>query len=590
MDLNNKPRQFKITGKLPTKEQINTAISTFSKKERVVFGIFVLALLVSSVALIQILNRSLMTEVPLAGGSVSEGIVGTPRFINPVLGSSPADLDMVSLIYSGLMRKNAQGVLAPDLAEKYEKSDDGLTYTFTLKEKIYFHNGEPVTANDVIFTIDRVKNSVITSPEKLNWEGITAEKQDDRTVTFTSRQPNPNLLENATLGIMPKALWENDSMELNEANTMSIGSGPYMIKDVSKESSGLINSYHLVAFDRFALGKPYLKELYFRFYPNEEEMLKALKDGEVNQVSSISPAIAETFLGEGYRIESEMLPRVFGLFFNQNQNQLFLDKDIATAINLAIDKEKIVREVLFGYGVAIEGPIPADLLPAQEEIASTEKAGRAEVVEKVRDILEKDGWADGKEGYLVKTTTAKNKKTSVTLEFSISTGNAPELVAAAELIRQNLAAVGIKVDVKTFEVGNLNQSVIRPRKYDALLFGQVINRESDLYAFWHSSQRKDPGLNVAMYTNARADGLLEDAFITIDPKRRAEKYAQFAAEIKKDVPAVFLYSPDLIYLTAKDLKGLALEHIVSPSDRFNNIYTWFTKTENVWKIFNNNRP
>ncbi|MDP9249028.1 MAG: ABC transporter substrate-binding protein [bacterium] len=586
MDLNNKTSRFN-TGKLPTKEKINAAISAFSKKERVLFGIFVVVLLISSVALIQILNKSLMTEVPLSGGSISEGIVGTPRFINPVLGSSPADLDMVSLIYSGLMRKNAQGELIPDLALTHEESDDGLTHIFTLKEKVYFHNGEPVTADDVIFTIDRVKNSIITSPEKINWEGITAEKQDDRTVTFTSRQPNPNLLENATLGIMPKALWENDSMELNEANTMPIGSGPYMIKDVSKESSGLINSYHLVAFDRFALGKPYLRELFFRFYPNEEEMITALREGKVNQVSSISPAVADTLLDEGYRVESEMLPRVFGLFFNQNQNQLFLDKDLAIAIDLAIDKEKIVREVLFGYGAAIAGPIPSDLLPAEEE-ATTEKTGRAEVIEKVRDILTKDGWADGEEGYLVKTTTTKNKKTSVTLEFSISTGNAPELVAAAELIRQDLAAVGIKVDVKTFEVGNLNQSVIRPRKYDALLFGQVINRESDLYAFWHSSQRKDPGPNVAMYTNARADSLLEDAFITIDPKLRAQKYAQFAAEVKKDAPAVFLYSPDLIYLTVKDLKGLALEHIVSPSDRFNNIYSWFTKTENVWKIFAKN--
>ena len=582
-------RQFKITGKLPTKEQINGALSSFSKKERVVFGILVLALLVSSLALIQILNKSLMTEVPLLGGRISEGIVGTPRFINPVLGSSPADLDMISLIYSGLMRKNADGTLVPDLAEKHEESDDGLTHTFTLREKIYFHNGEPVTADDVIFTIDRVKNSVITSPEKLNWENITAEKKDERTIMFTSRQPNPNLLENATLGILPKTLWENDSMELNDANTMPVGSGPYKIEDVSKKSSGVINSYRLRAFDRFALGKPYIREISFHFYTNEEEMISALRDGEVNQVSSIAPAVAETLEGENYRIESETLPRVFGLFFNQNQNQLFTDKAVTSAINLAIDKEKIVREVLHGYGITIDGPMPSSFLPESAETANAEKTGRAETLEKVRGILKKAGWTDGEEGYLVKTTTAKNKKKTITtLEFSISTGNVPELVTTAELIRQDLATVGIKVDVKTFEVGNLNQNVIGPRKYDALLFGQVINRESDLYAFWHSSQRKEPGRNVAIYTNARADSLLEDAFITLDDKRRAEKYAQFAAEVKKDVPAVFLYSPDLIYVTAKDLSGLSLKHIISPLDRFNDIYKWFTKTENVWKIFAKN--
>jgi peptide/nickel transport system substrate-binding protein len=589
MSLNNKIRQFKLAGKLPTKEQINRALFAFSKKERVVFGVLVLLLLISSAALLSILNRSLMIEVPLAGGNISEGIVGTPRFINPVLGSSPADLDMIALIYSGLMRKNSDGELVPDLAAKYEKSDDGLSYTFTLKNKIYFQNGEPVTADDVLFTIDQVKNSVITSPQKVNWEGVAAEKKDDRTIVFTLRQPNPNLLANATLGIMPKTIWAEGSPELNEANTMPVGSGPYKIEDVSKESSGVINSYHLVAFDRFALGKPYIREINFHFYPNEEEMLKALNDGEVNQVSSIAPASAENLENEGYRIESETLPRVFGLFFNQNQNQLFIDKAVTNAINLAIDKEKIVREVLRGYGTVIDGPIPSDLLPAIAEKNKTEKTVRADVLENVRDILAKDGWVDGPEGYLVKTTTAKNKKKmTATLEFSISTGNIPELVAAAELIRQDLATVGIKVEVKTFEVGNLNQSVIGPRKYDALLFGQVINRESDLYAFWHSSQRKDPGRNIAMYTNARADSLLEDAFITLDPRLRAQKYAQFAAEIKKDVPAVFLYSPDFIYITTKDLQGLSLKHIVSPSDRFNNAYKWFTKTEKVWKIFAKN--
>jgi len=143
----------------------------------------------------------------------------------------------------------------------------------------------------------------------------------------------------------------------------------------------------------------------------------------------------------------------------------------------------------------------------------------------------------------------------------------------------------MKVDVKTFEVGNLNQGIIRPRKYDALLFGQIINHESDLFAFWHSSQRKDPGLNVAMYTNAKVDKILEDAFITVDEKARIKKYVQFEDEVKKDMPAIFLYSPDFIYVVREDLQGLSLGHITSPSDRFSNIYSWYTETENVWKIF-----
>jgi len=185
-----------------------------------------------------------------------------------------------------------------------------------------------------------------------------------------------------------------------------------------------------------------------------------------------------------------------------------------------------------------------------------------------------------------KTTTDKNKKkTTTTLQFSISTGNAPELTKTAELIKQDLSAVGVKVDIKTFELGNLNQSVIRPRQYDTLLFGQIINRESDLFAFWHSSQRKDPGFNVAIYTNPRVDKILEEAFTTINEQERIKKYAQFESEIKKDMPAIFLYSPNFVYVILDELKGFSISHIISPADRFSNIYSWYTKTQDVWKIF-----
>ncbi|MEX2027934.1 MAG: hypothetical protein WD988_00350, partial [Candidatus Curtissbacteria bacterium] len=195
------------------------------------------------------------------------------------------------------------------------------------------------------------------------------------------------------------------------------------------------------------------------------------------------------------------------------------------------------------------------------------------------------GWEMGEDGILEKTKTENKKKVTTKLEFSISTGNIEELAKTAELIKQDLEAVGIRVDVKTFEIGNLNQNVIRPRSYDALLFGQIINQESDLFAFWHSSQRKDPGLNVAMYANLRVDKLLEDAFITIDKEKRIEKYLQFTEEIQKDIPAIFLYSPNFLYVVPENLKQVDVNYAISPRSRYANAYLWYTKTEKVWKVF-----
>ncbi|OGI65506.1 hypothetical protein A3A95_03120 [Candidatus Nomurabacteria bacterium RIFCSPLOWO2_01_FULL_39_18] len=577
-------RQLKIIGGLPKKREINLVFSSFSKNEWIVFVSLLVVLVFSTISILESINKSFMVRVPINGGEIVDGIVGTPRFVNPILASSPADQDLVLLVYSGLMRKNPDGTLVPDLAEKVEGSKDGLVYTFILKDNLHFHDGKPVTASDVVFTINKVKDPVIKNQHKINWDGINVEKIDEKTIRFNLKQPYASFLENATLGIMPEYLWNDSHIELNDANTNPVGSGPYRISEISKQSSGVIDYYELASFKKFALGEPYIKNMTLRFYQNEDDLVAALLAGEVDQISSITPQNAEILGEKKYQIGSSVLPRVFGLFFNQNQNQLFIDKTITSAIDRAIDKDRIVREVLSGYGTAIDDPIPPNMIQYQK-LSEKSNMPREEILQKIQDDLSRSGWKKNEEGFLEKTTTTKGKKTTVPLSFSISTGNAPELAKTAELIKKDLSMIGMKVEIKTFEIGNLNQSVIRPRKYDTLLFGEIINHESDLFAFWHSSQRKDPGLNVAMYTNAKVDKILEDAFITTDEASRIKKYVQFEEEIKKDMPAVFLYSPDFIYTVSKKLKGLDIDSITTPRDRFLNVYSWYIDTEGVWKIF-----
>lgn len=576
----------KIIDRLPEKSKINAALNSFSKKERIVFCVMVVILCVSTLLILNTINRHFSVEKPMYGGSISEGIIGTPRFVNPILASSLADQDLVALIYSGLMRRTSRGELIPDLAEKYEISKDGLTYTFTLKNNISFHDGTRVTVEDIIFTIDMVKDSVIKSPYKASWDGVAVSKIDEKTIEFRLKQPHASFLENTTLGIMPADLWKDTPIELNTINTSPIGSGPYMISSVSKQSSGTIDYYELSAFKKFALGKPYIDNITLYFYSNEDNLMKGLLGKEVDQISSLTPINAVRLKEDGYRIESSVLPRVFGLFFNQGNNQLFLNKTVVSAIDQAIDKDKIVREVLGGYGVTIDKPIPPNMLQYQR-ISDRETLSREEVLKKVEQSLADNGWKKNSEGFLEKTTQEKGRKTITPLQFSISTGDAPELAKTATLIAEDLNAIGIKVDVKTFAVGNLNQDVIRPRKYDALLFGQIINNETDLFAFWHSSQRLDPGLNIAMYANSNVDKILEDAFVTINKEARVKKYIQFENEIRKDMPAVFLYTPNFIYVVSPKLMGLSMDQITFPSNRFADVYLWYTNKYNVWKIFAN---
>ena len=592
--------------RLPKKSEIKAAIASFSKKEHYVFFGLVVVLIISTIALLEGVNQSFMVSIPARGGAISEGVVGAPRFINPVLAFSDADLDMVSLVYSGLMRKDKDGSLKTDLAKSYEMSDDGLTYTFILKDNIYFHDNKPVTPDDIVYTINQIKDPANKSPIKGNWDGISVQKIDNKTVKFTLKQCYSSFLENMTVGILPAHIWDksNSPIELNDANINPIGTGPYKISKVSKQSSGIIDYIDLASYNKFNLGEPFIGKFTMHFYSNESDLIEALQNGGVNQISSITPTNAEMLKNKNYLIKSSVLPRVFGLFFNQNQNKIFTDKHVVEAINLAVDKNEIIKEVLDGYGVPIDGPIPPNIDINQKtdnanNLSSNDRINQAE------SILASDGWKVNAGGLLEKTVTTtttvktkgkKGSKTKVTtsvvkkgpastLQFTISTGNTDELIKTATLIKQDLQKIGIQVDVKTFDPGNLNQAVIRPRKYDALLFGQIVNRESDLFAFWHSSQRNDPGLNVAMYTNAKVDKILEDAFTTTNENQRTEKYAQCATAIENDMPAVFLYSPDFIYVVSKDVKNLSLDRITSPSDRFLSSYSWYTNTDDVWKIF-----
>jgi len=139
------------------------------------------------------------------------------------------------------------------------------------------------------------------------------------------------------------------------------------------------------------------------------------------------------------------------------------------------------------------------------------------------------------------------------------------------------------VEIKNVSRSELQNNYIRPRNYEALLFGEVLNYNPDPFAFWHSSQKKDPGLNLSLYDNAEVDKLLEEARQETDRNIRAEKYRKFQELVIEDVPAIFLYSPDYLYIQNKSVNGVELKNIVIPADRFNGIENWYIKTERVWK-------
>ena len=574
--------------RIPYAAAAEETISTLGPGGRALFLSLSGALVFSTVGLLFMLESSVVVPTPARGGELTEGTVGSPRFINPILAISDADRDLSQLVYGGLLKPTPGGEYLHDLASSYDISEDGTTYTFYVRPDATFHDGVAVTAEDVVFTIRKAQNPTLKSPLRANWEGVVVEALDAHTVRFTLKGPYAPFIENLSLGILPKHLWQgvsDDEFPFSNLNTSPVGSGPYRVGGIARSTGGIPSSYTLKAFAQYPLGEPYLSTLVVRFYQSEQALISALTSGEVEAASGISPAhLAEV---SNTKVVTAPLNRVFGVFFNQNQSEVLRDKDVRTALNDSVDRTTLVAEVLGGYGTPLFGPVPPSILVglgvSKQDVLSAASSTDLALTAQARLIAR--GWKLGDDGVLAKTTGTGSSAKTTRLTFKLSTGNVPELRAAAQYVEEQWRKMGAQVEVEIFEQGDLSQNVIRPRKYDALLFGEVIGRELDLFAFWHSRERNDPGLNIALYANAAADKALSDLRETHSDTERLAAYQAFAAELVRDIPAVFLYAPDFVYTVRNDLEGLNLGLIETPSDRFLSVNNWHRETDRVWPIF-----
>ncbi len=439
------------------RDSIRKAIASFSLGEKAVFGLLFLIALITAFTTIHSVNSLFLTEIPRKGGSFTEGVIGTARYINPVLAFSDTDRDLSSLVYSGLLKAKPDGTFVPDLAGDYSISPDGKTYTFNIREDAVFHDGSQVTADDVIFTIQKIQDPNIKSPKRANWDGVTVEKVDNKVVRFNLKQAYVPFIENTTLGILPKHIWKDASVDefaFSQFNIEPIGSGPYKISNITRNSSGIPKSITLESFNHYSLGTPYINSIEFNFYQNENTLVDAYKNGDFETFHSISGETAEELEKDNVNIERYPLPQVFAIFFNQNHNPIFAHKEVRLALNALTDRQALVDQTLHTFGTQALSPIPQGL----SKTTSINGTVNQSSLDDAKAILEKAGWKKNSDGIYELKTKSKTEK----LEFAISTGNAPELKQSAELIKKQWESIGANITVQVFEMPDLNQTVIRP--------------------------------------------------------------------------------------------------------------------------------
>ena len=569
------------------------------KKLKFFSGIFLFSFVLFAASLFLTVTK----PVPGEGGRYIEGIVGYPRLINPIyIDKNPVDRDLTKLLYAGLVKYDGEKII-PDLAERWDISDDQKTYTFYLRQNITWPDGEKFTSNDVKFTFDLIQNKDYKSPLITSFNNIKIETPDEYTVKFTLPKPLTPFLESLQVGILPAHIWSKvtpESIILTDFNIKPIGLGPYVFKDLTKDKFGKIHSYTVVRNKKYHLGKPKIDKITLKFYPDFESALQDLKIGSIDGLNMLPIQYRDDINDREINIHRLQLPQYTAVFFNLTSDSPVKNKEVRKALAYATDKEKILKEAIAGNGSIIHGPILPNYPGFNPNIEKFEFN-----LQKAEEILEEDGWKfrqnqhndkdenkekdisddkkekmDDKEDTPPKYRTNKNGDI---LEITITTADVPELSNTAKLLKDNWEKIGVKVNTNIVDINTLQTKYISKRNYEILIFGEIIGVDPDPYPFWHSSQISSTGLNLSNFKNKEADKVLEDARKTADLKAKNDKYIHFQNILVMDIPAIFLYNPNYLYPVNKKIKLYPQKRIITPSDRFANIEKWYINVKRVLK-------
>jgi peptide/nickel transport system substrate-binding protein len=576
---------------LPSMRQWKQLPTVLTNAESRVIKISLVLILLSVIFLLGSYILTHRIEIPAVGGEYTEGLVGEPQFINPLYASaSDVDRDLTHLVFSGLLKWDAEDGFVPDLAEDLFVNAEKTIYTLRIRENAVFHDSEQVRARDVVFTFNALQNASYRSPLGHNYASVSVVQEDDRTVAFILEEPSATFTEHLTVGILPASHWANilpQNAPLAALNLQPIGAGPYKFAEFAKDKKGAIRSYTLERNEDYYGATPLIEDLNFKFYPDTLSAAEALENKNVEGISIVDIAELEVVReNKNVRLVSPLMPREVVMLFNEETNQVLSDFAVRSAINQAIDKDSLVQPVHGDAAKVIHGPLLSTLFGYTELThtfdldaanAALDAAGYSRTSENGQRLIKGaliEEMAQTQEGAEEEMDVYSDQS----LRFTLTTAASLELILVAEEIQADLLEIGILVDIVTTPPELLFAEVIEPRNFEMLLTPLLLGAKQDLYPFWHSSQ-VDDGLNLAGYANEDVDTLLDEVRIELDDELRKEKLIQIQELLAKDVPAVFLYQAPYYYAVAEKIQNVVIPSIIDPTDRFANIETWYIKTK-----------
>lgn len=512
----------------------------------------------------------------VSGGIYTEALVGAFGRLNPLLDlTNNADRQIDRLIFSSLVKFDSRGIPIPDLAESWGVSADGTVYNITLRTGAVWQDGEPITSDDVLFTLNLLRSEYSSFPDDVKslWDQVEISKINDNNLKFVIPEPFAPFMDYLTFGILPKHILDAipaEQFTTAEFNINPIGSGPYKFDHLMGENGNIIGVV-LSASPSFYGQKPYIEQIVFRYYSDSESALNAYESGEVLGVSEITTdVISQALALPNLSMYSSRMPSLTMIFLNLGDNQVaFLqDKRIRMALMQGINRQRIVDTLLQGQGLIADSPILPGTWASYEGIEHLDYDPDAAI-----NILKSSG-------YLISTENIVRSKDGVALSFTMLYPEDDLHKQLAEMIRDDWAVIGVELKIQPVSYDSLLNDYLSPRTYQSALVDLDLSRsyDPDPYPFWHQAE-KTGGQNYSQWDNRTASEYLEQARVTTDLDFRARLYRNFQVIFSRELPALLLYYPIYTFGADQRVQGIQGVPLFEPADRFSEISNWYLVTK-----------
>lgn len=540
--------------------------------------ILVTGLIVGVLLIIQQMDNDpdvVVTPSPISGGNYTEALIGSFMRLNPFLSVyNPPDHAVGRLIFNGLIRFDSRGIPQADLAESWGVSRDGTVYNFSLRDDVYWHDGEPFDVGDVLYTIDILKEPHSLIPDDLRalWSQIEIVVLSDRQMQFLLPEPFAPFLDYLTFGILPEHILGGLGLEElvdHPYNLAPIGTGPFRYQRLLVENEKIVGVV-LEAFDAYFLGRPYLDEFVFRYYPTSQDALTAYRRGEVEGLGDVPETILEDVLREpGLAVYTAREPLLTMVYLNLDNPEVgfIQEPDFRRALMASINRSVIIERAFNSQAVPAHGPIMPGIWAFYSDLEKVDY----DTFEAQR-LFEGTGVTfDEEAGRYVSDS---GLEIALTLLHPATSRHAE----IARLIQSDWEALGIDVTLQSKPYEQVLQD-LQERDYQTALVEINLMRspDPDPYPFWGQAQIQS-GQNYANWDNRSASEFLEQARMTVDFGERERLYRNFQVLFMREMPSLPLLYPTFSYAVTTDINGISLGPIFEPGDRFHNVQSWFILT------------